>query len=810
MVDKLFDVVVMTDITETPNIKSIQGQIADELGLKFHEKSLSGRDARLRNRLKKEKRVLVVLDNIWAQLDLEVVGIPLVEEEKGSVTQKDFFVNVLSREEAGHLFWKIVVDSAKRFDLDSIAIEIIRCCAGLPVAIATVSSSRHIKGMDANVRSAIKLSYDFLYNASADINIDYLLKYGMGLNLFQDISTFEQGRNRLHTLINKLKASCLLLDSKTNKLVKMHDIVHAVSISIASTQKHMFNIQDITDLKEMLEEKLPKDSTAISLQYKDVSMLPERLACPKLKLLMLLMKDTPLQILHSFFEGIDIRQLTRLRFLDLRSCSKLKVISPNVISSLTWLEELYVGNNFVQWDVEGGSNASLSELKQLFRLTTLDIRVLDARIMPQNLLVFEKLERYRILIKMMLKLQLNNSNIYLGSGIKILLNRTENLYLNKLKGVKNVVYQLNGEGFLQLKHLYVENGPEIQYIIRTIRWGIWNVFPKLKSLFLHKLVNLEKVHHGRLAIESFNKLRIMKVGKCDRLKYLLSFSMAKNLMQLQEIKVTDCKMLEEIVFKESKEQVHQNDRISRVEFTQLHTLTIQRLPWLISFGFNLFTPSTGSQEIIIEDDPSSSGFTSLFSQNVMLPSLENLKLSSINIGCTWFDQLLVMSSCCRSLTNLTLERCKGSNILECPSLTTIQITYCPKMETFVFPNTKDISTRSASLFNEKLCGIGIQTIWHKKLLAMSFMAEILLQLKVLEISNCKFMKGVIVTEELISTTPFPKLNQLKLKNLPELTRFYNFLGNSIKLPTSLEIFPTTSGVNFTVNRQKPPPSLMEG
>ncbi|KAL5842647.1 hypothetical protein ACOSQ3_013250 [Xanthoceras sorbifolium] len=236
--------------------------------------------------------------------------------------------------------------------------------------------------------------------------------------------------------------------------------------------------------------------------------------------------------------------------------------------------------------------------------------------MPQNLLVFEKLERYRILIEMMLKLQLNNSNIYLGSGIKILLNRTENLYLNKLKGVKNVVYQLNGEGFLQLKHLYVENGPEIQYIIRTIRWGIWNIFPKLKSLFLHKLVNLEKIHHGRLAIESFNKLRIMKVGKCDRLKYLLSFSMAKNLMQLQEIKVTDCKMLEEIVSKESKEQVHQNDRISRVEFTQLRTLTIQRLPWLISFGFNLFTPSTGSQEIIIEDDPSSSGFTSLFSQNV--------------------------------------------------------------------------------------------------------------------------------------------------------------------------------------------------
>ncbi|KAL5743204.1 hypothetical protein ACOSP7_029936 [Xanthoceras sorbifolium] len=1202
MEDKLFDVVVMADVTETPNIKRIQGQIADELGLKFHEESLSGRAARLRNRLKKEKRALIVLDNIWAQLDLGVVGIPLVEEEKGSVTQeveqdgtndnkrqckilltsrdlhvlrddmktqKDFFVNVLSQEEAEHLFWKIVADSAKTFDFDSIAVEIIRCCAGLPVALATVanalknkslfewndallqlrkSSSRHIRGMDANVYSAIKLSYDLLeseeaksifllcslYNASFNINIDYLLRYGMGLSLFQDVSTLEQGRNRLHTLINKLKASCLLLDGKTNKSVKMHDIVHAVSISIASTEKLMFNIQDITDLKAMLEEKLPKDSTAIALQYKDVSVLPERLECPKLKLLILLMKDTCLQLPDSFFEGMkelkvlylkkihmlsgpsslctltnvrtlclnqcllrditfiialkrieilsfwgsdieqlpsDIRQLTRLRFLDLRSCSKLKVISPNVISSLTRLEELYVGNSFVQWDVEGGSNASLSELKQLSLLTTLDIRVLDTRIMPQDLLVFEKLERYRIIIgdvwksrdkfesSRMLKLQLNNGNIYLGSGIKILLNRTEDLYLNELKGVKNVVYQLNGEGFPQLKHLYVENGPEIQYIISTIGWGLWNIFPKLESLFLHKLVNLEKIYHGRLAIESFNKLRIMKVEKCDRLKYLLSFSMAKNLMQLQEIEVTDCKMLEEIVFKESKEQVQQND--SRVELTKLRTLTIQFLPRLRSFGFNLFTPNTGSQEIIVEDDPSGSSFTSLFSQNVVLPSLENLKLSSINIGCTWFDMLPVMSSCCQALTNLTLKRCEGlkflfsfsmvkslvqlqkleirnsstiegiintealreeenmikmvfpklltlhledlpklagfssgnsvefpsltllyvrscpklktflsdsmsaadirlskdaeemnyradmhplfdkkvafpclkelslvglpellhlwkedsqrstvfenltnldvrycknlktlvpfsvsleklktltvwdcngltnlmtlstaktlvqlktiniqsckmleeiiidmrdaeimtaeaekdaaidkitfsmlnsfrlwylpnltsfysgSNTVECPSLTTIEITNCPKMETFVLPNTKDLSTRSASLFNEKvtlavlaslkLFGIGIQTIWHKQLLAMSFMAESLAQLKVLEISNCEFIKGVIVTEELISTSPFPKLNQLKLQNLPELTRFCNFNGNSIELPSLSEL-----------------------
>lgn len=62
-----------------------------------------------------------------------------------------------------------------------------------------------------------------------------------------------------------------------------------------------------------------------------------------------------------------IGELTRLRLLDLNSCSQLKVIAPNVIFRLTRLEELYVGNSFIQWEDEGlnnhrRSNASLVEL----------------------------------------------------------------------------------------------------------------------------------------------------------------------------------------------------------------------------------------------------------------------------------------------------------------------------------------------------------------------------------------------------------------------------------------------------------------
>ncbi|TXG59161.1 hypothetical protein EZV62_016990 [Acer yangbiense] len=879
--DELFDAVVMAEVTKTPDIKNIQAQIADQLGLTFQEESLSGRADRLRDRLKKEKRVLVVLDDVWAKLDLEAVGIPVGEKDKVSTlqeeeqkgrnddksqrlckilltsrnldvlrddmnTQKNFFVEILSVEEAENLFWKILGHSEEKPDLDPVAVEIVGMCAGLPVAIATIASAlknkslsiwkntleqlrtfnpRSIQGMDANVYSTIELSYNLLeseeakslfllcsllrsfQNASSNISFDYLLRYGMGLGLFQDVYTLEQGRNKLHMLINILKDSILLLDGNTNEDIIMHDLIHVVAVSIASKDKHMFNIQDVAGLKEMLEEKLPKDSSAVSLLHRDIHELPEKLEFPKLKLFLLNMEDASIEIPDAFFEGAnslkvlgingihllsppsslcclknlhtlsldccqlgnvavigelkeleilsfwksdieqlptEIRQLTRLRLLDLSDCSKLKVIRPNVISSLTLLEELFMGNSFVQWDVEGQSNASLVELKQLSRLTTVDVQVPNAQIIsqPQDL-SFGNLERFRIFIgevwdwsdkydtSKTVKLELSSSN-YLSNGIKSLLNITEDVHLDKLKGVKSVVYELNGKGFPQLKHLHVQNGSEIQYIANSIGEDLCIVFPLLESLFLNNLINLEKICYGQLAAMSFSKLRIVKVERCDRLKYLFSFSMAKNFFQLQEIELTDCKKLEEIFFEESEELVHQDDNLRKIEFTQLHTLTLKSLPQLTSFGFNAF----GSQEIIAEDEVAD--FTPVSSENVVLPNLVNLKLSSMNIGCAWLDQLPVVSSCCQTLTSLTLEECSG--------------------------NLKFLFSYSS--------------------------AKSLVLLQKLEIRNCKSIEGIINTEEFgedgrMIQKIFPKLINLQLKCLPELTLFGS--GNSVEFPSLTQL-----------------------
>ena len=74
-----------------------------------------------------------------------------------------------------------------------------------------------------------------------------------------------------------------------------------------------------------------------------------------------------LEILAIRFSNIEelpkeITELTHLRLLDLRGSSTLKVIPPEVISRLSRLEALGMGKSFTQWEMEGKSNACLTEL----------------------------------------------------------------------------------------------------------------------------------------------------------------------------------------------------------------------------------------------------------------------------------------------------------------------------------------------------------------------------------------------------------------------------------------------------------------
>ncbi|MBA0844935.1 hypothetical protein Goarm_022625, partial [Gossypium armourianum] len=187
-----------------------------------------------------------------------------------------------------------------------------------------------------------------------------------------------------------------------------------------------------------------------------------------------------LEILDLAESGIkelpkEMAQLTQLRLLDLSWCRELEIISPNVLSSLSELKELYMGGSFVEWEKEGVAenekkNASLDELNNLPCLSTLYVHIPDAQMIPKHRFV-ETLDKYVICVGdynrfvcyqsheclRTLRLKLC-TNIHLDNGLKMLLIKTEALYLEGLEGVKNVLVELNnGKDLPHLKRLHIEN-----------------------------------------------------------------------------------------------------------------------------------------------------------------------------------------------------------------------------------------------------------------------------------------------------------------------------------------------------------------
>ncbi|KAF2318285.1 hypothetical protein GH714_004527 [Hevea brasiliensis] len=362
--DKLFDVVLMGTVSETPELRKIQGTIADMLGLELKEETEEGRACRLRQRLLQEKKILVILDDIWEQLEPEKLGIPFGNDHKGCKifltsrredilsrdmgTQESFELRVLSEAEAWSLFVTVVGDVTNQ-DLRSIATEVAKKCAGLPVLIVTVAGA--LKNRDLNEWNVALKELSKVDNEGIQSKVYATLKLSYN-----------------HLASEELKSFFLLCAQIAQSDIQIGTCCCTVWVWICLEAKIQWN------------ECVLRDASVIG-ELKRLEVLSFRRS---------MIEELPREIAH----------LTRLKLLDLSDCDKLKVIPANVISRLSLLEELYMLKSFGQWELQGlnsSNNASLAELKNLSRLTTLEIDVPDVKMLPKDLFS-NKLERYDIVI----------------------------------------------------------------------------------------------------------------------------------------------------------------------------------------------------------------------------------------------------------------------------------------------------------------------------------------------------------------------------------------------------------------------------
>ena len=186
-------------------------------------------------------------------------------------------------------------------------------------------------------------------------------------------------------------------------------------------------------------------------------------------------------------------------------------------------------------------------------------------------------ERWNFSLIEACKLQIDN-------GIEVLLKSCEYLDLTPKEGIKNILYKVDKEGFPHLKHLYVRNSIEIQYIVNLMEFKCV-AFPVLQSLSLYNIENLEEICHDQVPMGSFGSLKKFQVSKCEKLTSVFSLTMFGCFSQLQEIKIEDCEVMCAIFSKERKHEIQVNHdiRTDIIDFTQLRSLYLRNLPNLVGF-----------------------------------------------------------------------------------------------------------------------------------------------------------------------------------------------------------------------------------
>ncbi|MBA0787630.1 hypothetical protein Gotri_025062, partial [Gossypium trilobum] len=438
--DKLFDSVSMAVVTHTPDVQKIQDQIADMLGMKFEEKSITGRASRLCQRLKKEKKILVVLDDIWTGLDLMEVGIPLGDKDQvctilltsrsSNVLKKDmdakksFPIGVLEDKEAWDFFKKIAGDGVESHDLH-------------PIATQDVLNDWPD---DETMKECDKISLLF-----PSINkLPDQLKCPI-LTFFLVVSSNDPLMKIPANLLKEMKNLKVLILGGMNLPSLPSSISLLVNLRTLSLDHCALG--DIALIEEL------KNLEILNFSGSDIEMLPK-----------------------------EIGQLTKLKWLDLTDCSKLKRIPPGVFCKLSRLEELYIDNSFDEWGAEGQSslqgNSSIAELKALSCLTSLHIHIPNAKIIPNDF-SFVKLRRYIIFI--------GEASHWDWKWDR----KAENLYIDEVKGVELLLHEAEvGDYFQQLKNLHIQNGAMVQYIFKDIDDVHKIEFLQLESLSLKGLPNL--------------------------------------------------------------------------------------------------------------------------------------------------------------------------------------------------------------------------------------------------------------------------------------------------------------------------------
>ncbi|KAJ0652389.1 putative AAA+ ATPase domain, P-loop containing nucleoside triphosphate hydrolase [Helianthus annuus] len=355
-----FHWVVKVVLGENTDVIALQRAIAKYIDSEdLKEEAIDARADRLQKKFeemsKQGKKTLVIMDDIWSEVDLKDVGLsPLPNGFKllftsrfenvcarmGVKTDSVFKIRVLDEAEAKTLFFGIVGPSMLDGDepeLQKIGADIVNKCGGLPIALKTIAKSlignikeawqetlsnlQHEDLQDLNdiVHKVFEMSYNNLkkeddksifllcglYPEDFDIPIEDLMRYGWGLNLFTKVHTLREARRRTIVCVNNLIQANLLTESDCMGCVKMHDLVRVFALSNFSKVKQASIVCHDNMSGQPLIKNAKESYDRVLLKCTGISKFPVDFNYPNLSLLIVMDGNDLLKFPQHIYENTE-------------------------------------------------------------------------------------------------------------------------------------------------------------------------------------------------------------------------------------------------------------------------------------------------------------------------------------------------------------------------------------------------------------------------------------------------------------------------------------------------------------------------
>ncbi|XP_031276693.1 disease resistance protein SUMM2-like [Pistacia vera] len=833
--EKMYDLVVMVVVSQTPSIVNIQKEIAYRLGLTSLSNSpKSARASLLWERIEKEKRILIILDDLWERIQLEEIGIPfgkdhggckivLTSRSKNVCDQMDCdktsIVGTLSKQESWALFKELVGMDVENSIISPIAREVAAECDGLPIAIVTIaralknkdkhvwidvarqlktSTPTDIPGLQGSVISSLELSIKYLENEDAKslfffcssfpedfrISIEVLVRYGAGLRWLKNVDTMDHVRHRGHAIVSSLIFSFLLIHEKDDyddkEYIKMHDVVGDVAHIIAPKFNQIFLVKAGIGLEQWPERDTFESLTCISLMSNNIKVVPNGIECPKLQSL-LLQKNLKLVLPNNFFQGMK-----DLRVLDL-SGTLIRSPLPSSLSLLVNLRTQYLNDCY------------LDELSIIGHLRNLEILSLCGSKISEIPISFSQLIHLRLL-------DLNNyiELTQIADGVISALCKLEELY--NLRHPRSAAFED------QWHWTRSATLTELQYLSRLTSLKIFipnqdllpdndMPFKKLSSftIIIGAENNMEdflrtKRYYSRKIMISANEVTILRLVNClnhlvtRKTECLFICGLQNIFLDLVDTGLNELKSLT-VTHQDVTYLLNMLERESKLTFQNLEELEIRDHPNLVEICHESFKVHNCEAVVYIfdcEELKVANGETKLLS------SLKDLDLYHLpEMTHIWKGDTQYIDLC--NLNRISVQRCPKLIKLFSPvllrsliSLEEIEIIYCENLEEiFIFgmkeeeeyeergivPWRKDHTTTSLSLGN--LTSIGITDCSKLKNLFTPSIVKSLVNLRQLEIASCSTLHEIITNEEAsaVQRIVFPSLSSLLIRWLDNIACF---------------------------------------